>query len=86
MNRRENVPSDTVDSAQRSIRVAAYSFTPPDIVRHLLEAKRRGVEVAVVVEEKNNLSEDRSGKAPAATEWAPPAARVFPPSPPLKIS
>jgi len=55
-----------IDSAQRSIRVSAYSFTSPDVVRHLLQAKRRGVEVAVVVDEKNNLSEDRSGKAHAA--------------------
>ncbi|MFP4896643.1 phospholipase D family protein [Paraburkholderia sp. EG304] len=55
-----------IDSAQRSIRVSAYSFTSPDVVRHLLQAKRRGVEVAVVVDEKSNLNEDRSGKAHAA--------------------
>ncbi|MGF6960762.1 phospholipase D family protein [Paraburkholderia youngii] len=55
-----------IDSAQRSIRVSAYSFTSPDVVRHLLQAKRRGVEVAVVVDEKSNVNEDRSGKAHAA--------------------
>ncbi|MBK3786043.1 phospholipase D family protein [Paraburkholderia aspalathi] len=55
-----------IDSAQRSIRLAAYSFTSPDVVHHLIAAKRRGVDVAVVVDEKNNLSEDRSGKAHAA--------------------
>ncbi|MGF6766170.1 phosphatidylserine/phosphatidylglycerophosphate/cardiolipin synthase-like enzyme [Paraburkholderia sp. GAS33] len=55
-----------IDSAQHSIRLAAYSFTSREVVRHLVEAKSRGVDVAVVVDEKNNLVEDRSGKARAA--------------------
>jgi len=32
----------------------------------LIAAKRRGVDVAVVVDEKNNVRDDRSGKAKAA--------------------
>ena len=36
------------------------------MVRALIDAKRRGVEVAVVVDYKNNITEDRSGKARAA--------------------
>jgi phosphatidylserine/phosphatidylglycerophosphate/cardiolipin synthase-like enzyme len=53
-------------SAKQSIRLAGYSFTSPAIVRALLEAKRRGVDVAVVVDHKNNISLDPSGKAKAA--------------------
>jgi phosphatidylserine/phosphatidylglycerophosphate/cardiolipin synthase-like enzyme len=55
-----------IDHAQHSIRLAAYSFTSSDVVRRLIEAKRRGVDVAVIVDEKNNLVEDRSGKGRAA--------------------
>ena len=50
----------TIGSARTSIRLAAYSFTSPPVVRALLDAKRRGVDVAVVVDYKNNLSESRS--------------------------
>jgi len=55
-----------IDRAQHSIRLAAYSFTSTDVVRRLIEAKRRGVDVAVIVDEKNNLVEDRSGRGRAA--------------------
>ena len=55
-----------IQSARQTIRLAAYSFTSPAIVRALIDAKRRGVEVAVVVDYKNNITEDRSGKAKAA--------------------
>lgn len=55
-----------IDSAHSSIRLAGYSFTSPDVVKRLIAAKRRGVDVAVVVDEKNNVREDRSGKARAA--------------------
>ena len=55
-----------IDHAQHSIRLAAYSFTSTDVVRRLIEAKQRGVDVAVIVDEKNNLVEDRSGRARAA--------------------
>jgi phosphatidylserine/phosphatidylglycerophosphate/cardiolipin synthase-like enzyme len=56
----------TLDSAQRSIRLIGYSFTSPDVVRSLVAAKRRGVDVAVAVDYKSNLEEDRSGKGRAA--------------------
>jgi phosphatidylserine/phosphatidylglycerophosphate/cardiolipin synthase-like enzyme len=52
-----------LDSAQHSIRLAGYSFTSADVVRRLVAARHRGVDVAVIVDEKNNLIEDRSGKA-----------------------
>lgn len=62
----EQLVLKTVRAARSSIRLAAYSFTSPSVVQALLDAKRRGVDVAVVVDRKNNLSEDRSGKARAA--------------------
>ncbi|MDR0457993.1 MAG: phospholipase D family protein [Burkholderiaceae bacterium] len=55
-----------IDSARKSIRLAGYSFTSPDIVRRLIKAKRRGVNVSVVVDARNNLEEDQSGKGRVA--------------------
>nr|WP_081057522.1 phospholipase D family protein [Burkholderia diffusa] len=43
-----------IGAARTSIRVAAYSFTSPPVTRALLAAKRRGVNVAVVVDDKGN--------------------------------
>lgn len=56
----------TIGSARQSIRLLGYSFTAAPVVRALLEAKQRGVDVAVAVDYKSNLEEDRSGKARAA--------------------
>ena len=55
-----------IDAAKTDIRVLAYSFTSVPVVQALLQAKRRGVEVKVVADEKNNTADDRSGKARAA--------------------
>ena len=53
---------NTIDSATRSIRLIAYSFTSPSVVRALLVAKKaRGVDVAVTVDYRNNMEEDRRG-------------------------
>lgn len=52
-----------IDSAKQSIRVLAYSFTSVPITAALVRARKRGVDVAIVVDAKSNLSEDRSGKA-----------------------
>lgn len=49
-----------IDSARSSIRVMAYAFTSPTVARALIAAKRRGVDVGVAVDEKQNLAEDRS--------------------------
>jgi phosphatidylserine/phosphatidylglycerophosphate/cardiolipin synthase-like enzyme len=56
----------TIQSARISIRLLAYSFTAAPVVRALIAAKRRGVDVAVTVDYRNNIEEDRSGKARAA--------------------
>jgi phosphatidylserine/phosphatidylglycerophosphate/cardiolipin synthase-like enzyme len=63
----EGLVLNTIDSATRSIRLMAYSFTSPSVVRALLVAKKaRGVDVAVTVDYRNNMEEDRSGHARAA--------------------
>lgn len=62
----ESLVLRTLDSARQSIRLIGYSFTSPEVVRALIAAKRRGVDVAVAVDYKSNLEEDRSGKGRAA--------------------
>ncbi|MBK0098909.1 phospholipase D family protein [Erwinia sp. S63] len=46
----------TLDDARESIRLMGYSFTSPKVVKSLVAAKRRGVDVRVVVDEKGNRS------------------------------
>lgn len=55
-----------INSSRSSIRLSAYSFTSAAVVRALISAKRRGVDVAVIVDYKNNLAEGRTDKARAA--------------------
>lgn len=55
-----------IDSARSEIRMLTYSFTSAPVTAALLRAKKRGVDVAMVVDYKNNVIEDRSGKARAA--------------------
>jgi phosphatidylserine/phosphatidylglycerophosphate/cardiolipin synthase-like enzyme len=43
-----------IGSATHSIQMLAYSFRAPDITQALVDAKRRGVEVRVVVDKKRN--------------------------------
>lgn len=44
-----------VNTAQQNIRLMGYSFNSPAVVRSLISAKRRGVDVQVVVDEKANV-------------------------------
>jgi phosphatidylserine/phosphatidylglycerophosphate/cardiolipin synthase-like enzyme len=44
----------TIDSAKKQIRLAAYSFTEPAVGKSLLEAHKRGVDVAIVVDTDHN--------------------------------
>ena len=41
-------------SAQQTIRLAGYSFTSPAVVKGLVDAKRRGVDVKVLLDDKGN--------------------------------
>lgn len=44
----------TIGSARESIRLMGYSFTSPEVVRALVDAHRRGVDVKIVLDEKGN--------------------------------
>ncbi|WP_374046077.1 phospholipase D family protein [Massilia sp. R2A-15] len=50
----EELVVKVIDSSEKRLRLAAYSFTSPAIVSALIAAKRRGVDVQVVVDEKGN--------------------------------
>ena len=55
-----------IDSAKTELRVLSYSFTSAPVTSALLRAKKRGVDVRLVADQKNNVSQDSSGKARAA--------------------
>lgn len=57
----EDLVLRVIRSAKRSLRLAGYSFTSPSVVRALLEAKQRGVDVAVLVDYQDNLRDARYG-------------------------
>lgn len=50
----EKLVIKVIDNSEERLRVAAYSFTSANIVRALIKAKRRGVDVEVLVDEKAN--------------------------------
>jgi phosphatidylserine/phosphatidylglycerophosphate/cardiolipin synthase-like enzyme len=50
-----------INTSQKSIRLAAYSFTSPKVVRALTDARKRGVDVRVVVDDKGTST--KSGSA-----------------------
>jgi phosphatidylserine/phosphatidylglycerophosphate/cardiolipin synthase-like enzyme len=62
----EHLVVKVIDSARREIRMLTYSFTSAPVTQALLRARKRGVDVKVVADEKNNGAQDRSGKARAA--------------------
>lgn len=46
----------TIDDAHESIRLMGYSFTSPEVVKSLVNAKRRGVDVRIVIDQNGNRS------------------------------
>ncbi|AOJ68623.1 MULTISPECIES: phospholipase D family nuclease [Burkholderia] len=52
----ETLVLKVIGAARASIRLAGYSFTSPKVVRALLDAHRRGVDVAIVVDNDGNRS------------------------------
>ena len=64
----ERLVLNAICTARRSVHLSAYSFTSPVIARALIDAQRRGVDVAVVADQKSNLVEDRSGKGRIALD------------------
>jgi phosphatidylserine/phosphatidylglycerophosphate/cardiolipin synthase-like enzyme len=55
-----------IDSARSELRLLSYSFTSAPVTSALLRAVKRGVDVRLVADRKNNISADSSGKARAA--------------------
>lgn len=45
---------DAIDAAQKEIRVQAYVFTAPNILLALADARKRGVDVRVILDETND--------------------------------
>lgn len=50
----EQLVLSTLSHARESIRLMGYSFTSPEVVDGLIQAKRRGVDVKVVLDKKGN--------------------------------
>ena len=46
-----------ISSARQSVRLAGCSFTSPAVVRSLVTAKRRGIDVKVLLDDKGNRSQ-----------------------------
>lgn len=61
----EKLVLKVIGSARSEIRMMAYSLTSASVVDELIAARRRGVDVSIVADYKNNV-EDKSGKARAA--------------------
>lgn len=62
----ERLVLKVIAAAHDDLRVLAYSFTSAPVTTALIAARRRGVDVRVVVDHRNNITEDRNGKARAA--------------------
>lgn len=62
----ERLVIETINSAKSELKILAYSFTSATVTEAILKARKRGVNVYLVADYKNNISEDRSGKANAA--------------------
>ena len=55
-DRAEALILQVIDSSKENLRLAAYAFTSPPVMKSLLAAKKRGVDVKIVVDEKGNRS------------------------------
>lgn len=55
----------TIETAQRQICLMGYSFTSPEVVRALVRAKRRGVDVRVVLDWKANTGKNNNASKAA---------------------
>lgn len=62
----EKLVLKVIGSARSEIRMMTYSLTSSPVVEALIAARRRGVDVAIVSDYKNNVVDDRSGKPRAA--------------------
>lgn len=54
-----------IETAQQEIRLMGYSFTSPEVVNALVSAKRRGVDVKVVLDWKANTGKNNNASRAA---------------------
>jgi phosphatidylserine/phosphatidylglycerophosphate/cardiolipin synthase-like enzyme len=57
-----------IQSAQKTIRLSAYTFTSRSVTNALIDAQHRGVDVAIIVDYKSNMEDDRNGTARRALD------------------
>ena len=62
----EKLVLKVIGSARSEIRMMAYALTSASVVDALIEARRRGVDVAVVADYEENVTKDKKGLARAA--------------------
>lgn len=55
----------TIETSQHEIRLMGYSFTSPEVVSALVRAKRRGVDVRVVLDWKANTGKNNNASKAA---------------------
>lgn len=55
----------TITTAQTEVRVMGYSFTSPEVVRALINARKRGVDVRVVLDHKANAGKQNKASRAA---------------------
>ncbi|MCL2875988.1 MAG: phospholipase D family protein [Betaproteobacteria bacterium] len=62
----EKLVLKVINSAQSEIRMMAYTITSAPVVKALIAARHRGVDVAIISDHKSNVVRDKSGNARAA--------------------
>jgi len=61
----EGAIEDLIDNANKTINIAMYTFTSRYLARHLIDAKKRGVKIRVLLDRKSNdPKEDKYTKYP----------------------
>lgn len=55
----------TITTAQKEVRVMGYSFTSPEVVRALINVRKRGVDVRVVLDHKANAGKQNKASRAA---------------------
>jgi phosphatidylserine/phosphatidylglycerophosphate/cardiolipin synthase-like enzyme len=66
----ERIVLQAINGAQHSIRMTAYTLSAQTVARALIEARSRGVDVAVVADYKANYQEDRARGSAILAELA----------------
>lgn len=62
----EGLVLKVIRSSRHDLRMLAYALTSAPVVAALVDARKRGIDVEVVADYKENITADRSGKARAA--------------------